>query len=157
MTKEEKKEHYREVAKQFSQLLKNYTILNDLNNPFSENIVECPNDIKEVHSLYMKFDGVRNSIQNETTIQNHFESFLEISEEIVEKIKETTLSLSASGEYYEKLDESRAMDFAKAIKNQVLKFKTWIDSSVKKMKKLKEVIKEDISNVEKQIQKEFKF
>ena len=157
MTKEEKKEHYKEVSKRFNQVLKDYVVLNDLNNPFANNITECPNDIKEIHSLYMKFDGVRNSIQNEITIQNHFESFLKTHEEIVEKIKETTLSLSASGEYYQKLDESKAIDFAKAIKNQVLKFKTWIDSSVKKLKKLKEIIKEDISNIEKQIQKEFNF
>jgi hypothetical protein len=157
MTKEEKKLLHREVGNRFNQLLKDYIILSDLNNPFSDNIVKCPDDIKEIHSLYMKFDGVRNSINNEDSVQKHFESFLELCEEIVKKVKETTLSLSASGEYYEKLEESRAIDFAKAIKTQVIKFKAWIDSSINKMKKMKEIIKQDISNIEKQIQKEFNF
>lgn len=157
MTKQEKVQHYREVSQRLEFLLKEYYTLSNLDNPFAKDVKLCENDIKEVLALYRKFDGVRNSVKNEDTIQNHFEKFLETNEEIVSKIKETTESLTMSGEEYAKLEESRAMDFAKVIRTQVIKFKNWIKSSVEKLSKLKEVIKEDMSMVEKEIQKQLNF
>lgn len=157
MTKQEKVQHYREVSQRLEFLLKEYYTLSNLDNPFAKDVKVCGNDIKEIIALYRKFDGVRNSVKNEDTIQNHFENFLETNEELVKKIKETTESLTMSGEEYAKLEESRAMDFAKIIRTQVVKFKNWIKSSVEKLSKLKEVIKEDMSMVEKEIQKQLNF
>lgn len=157
MTKKEKFDHQREVSHRFEALAKEYYTLVNLDNPFAKDVEHCENSTKEVLSFYKKFDGIRNSVQNEDLIQKRFENFLETGEEVVEKIKQTTESLSVSGEEYEKLEEARAIDFAKAIRTQVIKFKNWIKSSKDKMMKLKETLKEDISSIEKQIQKQLNF
>ena len=157
MTKQDKILHYREVNQRLEFLLKEYYIISNLDNPFAKDVKLSENDIKEVLVLYRKFDGVRNSVKNEDTIQSHFENFIEINEELVKKIKETTESLAMSGEEYAKLEESRAIDFAKIIRTQVVKFKNWINSSIEKLSKLKEIIKEDMSMIEKEIQKQLNF
>lgn len=151
----EKKAHYDEIAKRFDKAYKDVLSLKDTNNPFAKDIEDSYENIYNVYGLYHKFDKLRNTVPYTDKIQKDFEDFLIHVEEMIEKVRETSESLIDSGIKFESIDESKALEFGKIIAQQVKKFRTWISKSVKKIKELHELLKDDMAMIEKEIQKEF--
>jgi hypothetical protein len=151
----EKRAHYDEISKRFDQMYKDVLSIRDTNNPFAQDIEDSYDNIYNVFQLYKKFDKLRNSVPYADKIQKNFETFLVDTEEIIEGIRKSSESLIDSGIKFGSIDESKAIEFGKAIAQQVKKFRTWLRSSVKRIKKLHEMLKDDMSMLEKEIQKEF--
>ena len=88
-------------------------------------------------------------------IQKNFEDFLENLEEMIEKIRSSAEALADASKQFEMLEESKVMEFGKVISDQIKKLKAWVSKSVRKLKILSDMIKNDMAMLEKEIHKEF--
>lgn len=155
MSNAEKKQHYLDVKKRLEKTHNDIISINNSNNPFSDMLKTNPTDIYEVILMYDKFDKLRNSVKSSEKIQSEFEHYLENTEEIISKIRESAKELAETGLKFESIDESKVADFGQMIKKQFIKFKNWIEQKNKRISEIKEMIKEDMAYIEKAIQKEF--
>lgn len=155
MTPQEIREANQEVAIGLENLKKALESFSNISFSFSNELEKTRKNVASVCVHYRTFDKIRNSVPDEKKVQRTFVSFLKKGEEMTNQIRNMIDSLDSSAEDYQKLDESRATDFAKAIKSQVVKFIKWVKSELEDMDKLAETIKDSMSHIEKQIQKEF--
>jgi len=151
----EKNQHFSDVLKRFENCHKNLVSIINSNNPFSDLLRNNSSEIIEITLLYRQFDKLRNGVKNPETIQNHFEKYLENSENVVLKIRESADSLAETGLKFGSIEESKLPEFGEIIKKQFFKFKNWIQSRVDYLSELKEMIKNDMAYIEREIQREF--
>lgn len=146
---------YAEIDKRFEKAYTDCISIINSQNPFSY-LITNPKELYEVHLLYKTFNKVRNSIsQSSTQIQKDFEKYLLEAEELVVEIRNLSESLAETGMELETINESKAKDIIKLIKKEIVNFKKWIQKKVKKMNQLYSILKADIEMIEKEIQKEF--
>ncbi len=155
MSNVEKKQHYLDVMKRFEKCHKDIISINNSNNPFSDMLKTNSSEIYDVILMYSKFDKLRNSINGSDKIQSEFEHYLEQTEEIISKIRESAKELAETGLKFESIEESKMTEFSQMIKKQFIKFKKWIQDKNTRLSEIKDMIKEDMVLIEKAIQKEF--
>lgn len=155
MNNAEKLQHYMDVLKRLEQCHKDVISIFNANNPFSVLLMSNSKDVYEVILLYKQFDKLRNGIREADKIQGHFEEFLEETESVIMTIRDSARSLAETGLRFGSLEESNTAEFGKMLKKQFQKFKQWISNKIEKISELKELIKDDMSYIEKEIQREF--
>lgn len=155
MSNAEKLQHYMEVLKRLEQCHKDVISITNANNPFSNLLENNSTEIYDIILLYRRFDKLRNGIKNAEKVQKDFEQYLNHTEDVIIKIRESANSLAETGLKFGAIEESKAMEFGKMIKDQFLKFKEWIEKKVDFLSEIKETIKDDMSYIEKEIQREF--
>jgi hypothetical protein len=151
----QKRLRYQEVLKRFDIAYRDAKSIISTNNPLADEIKESIDNIHNVYMMYHNFNKLRNSIVDSDHIQKNFEEYLEHLEEIIEKIRNTAESLAKASEEFESLDESKMEDVGTIIREQIKKVKTWISKSIKKLKIIHTMIKNDMAMLEKEIKKEF--
>ena len=155
MNNAEKLQHYMDVLKRLEQCHKDVISIFNANNPFSDLLGNNSTDIYDVILLYKRFDKLRNGIKNSDKVQKDFEQYLNHTEDVIMKVRESAHSLAETGLKFGAIEESKAMEFGKMIKEQFIKFKEWIQKKVDFLAEIKETIKDDMSYIEKEIQREF--
>lgn len=155
MSNAEKLQHYMDVLKRLDQCHKDVISILNTNNPFSNLLENNSTEIYDIILLYRRFDKLRNGIRNADKVQKDFEQYLNHTEDIILKIRESANSLAETGLKFGAIEESKAMEFGKTIKEQFFKFKEWVEKKVNFLSEIKETIKDDMSYIEKEIQREF--
>jgi hypothetical protein len=155
MSNPEKTQHYLDVLKRLEKCHTDVISINNSNNPFSVLLMSNSKDVFEVILLYKQFDKLRNSIREADKIQGHFEEFLEETENVIMTIRDSARSIAETGLRFGSLEEANTAEFGKMLKKQFQKFKQWISNKIEKISELKELIKDDMSYIEKEIQREF--
>lgn len=155
MTNSEKIQHNLDTLKRLEQCHRDVISICNSNNPFSVLLMSNPKDVFEVILLYKQFDKLRNSIKEENKIQGHFEEFLEETESVISTIRNSAKSLAETGLRFGALEEAKNPEFGDMIRKQFQKFKGWISSKIEKISEIKQMIKDDMSYIEKEIQREF--
>ncbi len=155
MSNVEKKQHYLDIMKRLEKSHNDIISINNSNNPFSDMLKTNSSEIYDVILMYSKFDKLRNSVKNSEKLQNEFENYLEHTEEIISKIRESAKELAETGLKFGSIEESKAAEFGQMIKKQFIKFKNWIEQKNNHISEIKDMIKEDMALIEKAIQKKF--
>jgi hypothetical protein len=157
MNRAEKIQHNLDVLKRLEKCHTDVISITNANNPFASLIGNNSTDILEVILLYRNFDKLRNGLKerDEEKTQHDFESYLEHTEDTIIKVRDSAKTLAETGLRFSSIEESHNSEFGEMIKKQVIKFKNWLTSKVNHLSELKEIIKNDLSYIEKEIQKEF--
>lgn len=155
MSNPEKIQHNLDVLKRLEKCHTDVISITNSNNPFSVLLMSNSKDVFEVILLYKQFDKLRNGIREADKIQGHFEEFLEETENVIMTIRDSARSLAETGLRFGSLEEANTAEFGKMLKKQFHKFKMWISNKIEKISELKELIKDDMSYIEREIQREF--
>ena len=151
----QKRLKHQEVLKRFDIAYRDAKSMLNTNNPLAEEIQDSIENIHNVYMMYHNFNKLRNSVMDSDHIQKNFEDFLENLEEMIEKIRRSAEALADASKQFEMLEESKVMEFGKVISDQIKKLKAWVSKSVRKLKILSDMIKNDMAMLEKEIHKEF--
>lgn len=155
MSVSEEIQHYKEILKELEDCHKNIISIINSNNPFSDDLRKNSKDIYEIILLYTQFDKLRNSVKNSDKVQKDFEKYLEHTQNVIDQIRKSADSLAETGLKFSVVEESKDVQFGEVIKKQFIKFKSWIQNKLKQLEDLKQMIKDDMAYIEREIQKEF--
>jgi hypothetical protein len=116
MINSEKNSHYKDVLTQLEDCHKNILSIINANNPFSDLLREYPKEIYEIIMFYIKFDKLRNGVKNSDKIQKDFERYLNNTEQLINQIRSSAISLAETGLKFDSIEESKGIEFVRMIK-----------------------------------------